>query len=249
MGKIIVNADDFGISSQVNSAIVQGIRRGLIDRATLIVNMDHTKDAVEIAKEYSIENRIGLHLNICEGIPLTEPIKKTIFCHENGAFCESTLKITKNRLYLDNKNRRALEIELRAQIEKYLSFGFQLKHVDSHEHTHTSISVWNVLEPLLLEYRMRTARLSRNIPESSIKGFNRIYKKYINHKISAFNGNKTEIDKFGSQDDVTKFLQEQTSFSGIELMIHPIMKDGKIVDIFNMIDIETWKKQHCIGDK
>lgn len=245
MKKIIVNADDFGLSKDVNEGIIYSFVHGLIDRTTLLVNMDFSGEAVILAKKYGLDRKVGLHLNIVEGRPLTEDIQSTILCDKKGDFNETTFKTLKNRLWLDKKTRNALQKEIRAQIEKYISYNLPLMHFDSHEHSHTSISVWRVLEPLLEEYNFKSVRLSRNIPESSIKGANKVYKFLLNKRIKNYNYRHGTIsDKFGSQDDVSNFIKENIPYLQIEMMVHPIMCNGILKDVFNTQSLDVWLKHN-----
>lgn len=50
MRKIIINADDFGISHEVNHAVVYCFKNKMINQTTLLVNMDFTMEAVSLAK-------------------------------------------------------------------------------------------------------------------------------------------------------------------------------------------------------
>lgn len=70
MIKLIVNADDFGLNEGVNNAILQSFSLGYITNTTLMVNMPGTDDAVKRAKEYGVWEKVGLHINLFEGIPL-----------------------------------------------------------------------------------------------------------------------------------------------------------------------------------
>ena len=72
----IVNADDFGLNQSVNRAIAESFRNGLCLNTTLIVNMPYADEAVEIAYKEGFSDRVGLHLNLTEGVPLTEPIRE-----------------------------------------------------------------------------------------------------------------------------------------------------------------------------
>ena len=48
---VVINADDFGISAEVNRAVVECFRRGLINRTTIMVNMPEAEDAKRLAQE------------------------------------------------------------------------------------------------------------------------------------------------------------------------------------------------------
>ncbi|MCI9217900.1 MAG: ChbG/HpnK family deacetylase [Dorea sp.] len=243
MIRLLINADDFGISSEVNEAIKECFSKELINRTSIMVNMPAYNEAIEIAKVCNFKDKVGLHINIMEGNPLTEDIKHTLFC-TNGVFNGEVFKKTVNRFWLNKNTRKALEKEIRAQIEKYLEDGFCLKHIDSHEHSHTNYSVMNVLNPLLHEYEFKSVRLSRNIPHKKIRGMKRVYKKFFNWKIIKFNsksGNETSrIKAFGGLEDIQQLIYNEEHYKIIELMVHPIMISGKIEDGIKRIGIENW---------
>ena len=252
MRELLINADDFGISLPVNRAISYCFEKKLIQRTTLMVNMPHTEDAVEIAYCKGFEGKVGLHLNLVEGIPLTNAIRHTIFCDDNGYFNGNLFRSKKNMLLLSLRVREALSEEIEAQILKYKQYGFTLMHIDSHHHFHTYPSIFFALYPLLSKYNFMTIRLSRNIPQSDIKGFKLLYKKMLNKKMLSFNENaqkatQANITKFGSQKDVEKELTQHKKIKGfIEVEVHPSMLNGVLIDLYNPLNIEEWLNKYDI---
>ena len=245
MKDLVINADDLGISENVNAAIIYCLKQKLIDRTTLMVNMEYTDAAVEQVKRLGLESKVGLHINIVEGFPLTNGIKNSILCNEDGTFDEKVLKLTRNRLWLDKKTKSLIRDEIEAQFNRFSSFGLIPKFVDSHEHAHVSLSIWAVLKPLLSEYGVESVRLSRNIPRRDIHGFNLIYKQLINTMILHYNKTKNVlIDSFGSQDDVDQAFDCCDNYDLTEMMVHPIMQDGKLRDAFNGMNIKEWRSMH-----
>jgi len=70
MKKVIVNADDFGLTQGVNEGIVKAYQEGILTSATLMANMPGFDQAVELAGTHP-ELGVGLHLNILRGHPLS----------------------------------------------------------------------------------------------------------------------------------------------------------------------------------
>ena len=60
MIKVIANADDFGKSHEVNLGILDGFKRGMLQRTTLMVNMPFADEAVQLAKENGFFDKGGL---------------------------------------------------------------------------------------------------------------------------------------------------------------------------------------------
>ena len=69
--RLIVNADDFGLTNGVNRAIIEGHTRGAVTSATLMANMPAFDAAVGLAKDHPSLG-VGLHFNIVTGQPLSE---------------------------------------------------------------------------------------------------------------------------------------------------------------------------------
>lgn len=245
MNKLLVNADDFGYSEAVNDAIVYGILNGLIDRTTIMVNMPFCEDAVNKAIKYGFESKVGLHLNVVEGKTLTEPIKKTILCNAEGLFDDEIMKKPVNRLFLDVNTKKALELEIEEQIKRYLEFGIGQKHIDSHRHAHVAPSIFPVVMHMAKKYEFKSIRLARNIPKSELGVFKLMLKNHINREIMRINHNDENsgypvIHYFGSMKDIEKQLVNGLSINGTELMVHPIVRDGKFCDAIEQESVEEW---------
>lgn len=253
MMQLLINADDFGISDNVNLAIDYCFKNNLIHRTSIMVNMESTDYAASLAKENGYDDKVGLHINLIEGVPLTEPIKNTYFC-TNGKFNGSVLRKQINRFYLNKQVRDAVGCEIRAQIQKYITYGFTLYHADSHEHTHTNPSVFRLLLPLMKEYNFRTMRLSRNIPKSEISGFKLIYKTILNKKIITFNKRceKQNVLFFGSQTDVVLSIKNSDLLDSgmVEMELHPSMnQSGELIELYYPINIKCWLDDKQIREK
>jgi len=237
---LIINADDFGKSEGVNKAITECFEKGYIDRTTIMVNMPFAEEALRISREKGFLDKVGVHLNLTEGRPLTEGIKKNpLFCDENGEFSASFYHSTKLRLHMDEKSVEDIYIELGAQIKKYKELGFTLNHIDSHHHVHTNYPVLKALTRLAKEYDFSSVRLSRNL-YSGGGILQRIYKDLYNSRVKKICRNTTDL--FGSYKDAIIYSEEmnvndKNAFKDylngrdLEIMVHPMYSDdGVLVD-------------------
>lgn len=232
--KIITNADDFGLSEDVNIAIDLAIQNNKIDRTTLLINMPYTAQAVNMAKRGNYLSKVGLHINLVEGTPLTEKIRKTNICDANGEFSGFFFKKTKNRLWINRDERNAIAEEIEAQIKHFIDLGLNTTHLDSHQHTHTNLSILSIILKLAKSYEFKTVRISRNIPKKEMTGIKRIYKLYINNKIARYNKSGGG-QFFGSRSDFKKEnINGENVYKNalVEVMIHPIIYKGRIIDNF-----------------
>src|SRR5690606_12544549 len=73
--RVIINADDFGLSSDENRTIIVAFQQGLISSATLMANMPAFEEACSLAREYGLQGRIGLHFNLTYGKPLSTALR------------------------------------------------------------------------------------------------------------------------------------------------------------------------------
>ena len=131
MISVYVNADDYGLDENRTRAILQAKEEGWISTTTAIVNSPWFEKAVELARGSRLYDNIGLHLNLTEGTPLTDSIKKSpLFCDENGQFNAVFHRSKKCRLVLPEFERNAVKEEVAAQFEKYRQSGLISFHLE-----------------------------------------------------------------------------------------------------------------------
>lgn len=241
---LIVNADDFGKSPEVNKAITECINRGIVNRTTVMTNMPYASEAAYIAAKNGFTEHVGLHINLTEGTPLSESIKKNpVFCDENGNFNQAFYYNTKLRLHMNDKCVFDIEQEIEAQLEMYRDLGFTLNHLDSHHHVHTNLPFYKALKNLSTVYDFSSIRLSRNLYKDQ-KFLKTVYKNYYNKLIGSICEHTTDF--FGSYIDAANYFifpndisslkkfEEFISKYDLEIMVHPlynqegILCDGEI---------------------
>jgi predicted glycoside hydrolase/deacetylase ChbG (UPF0249 family) len=130
--RLIVTADDFGLTERVSEAIIRAHREGIVTTASLMVNAPAFECAVTLAKENPTLD-IGLHLNLT---------------NEPFTFAASARSTD-------------IERETRRQIEKSLGTGLRITHIDGHKHVHAIPKVFKVLSRLAPQYGIRALRTMR----------------------------------------------------------------------------------------
>lgn len=156
---VIVNADDFGMNESCSRAICEAFRLGLVTDTTMMANGRYFDEAVRLAKENGFFDKIGIHLNLTEGEPLTEEIKAFPEYVRDGRFHKQRDMTKPPTRELES----AVYAELRAQIEKLRDAGIAITHADSHHYVHTTESVIDVAVKVLKEYSIRKVRLRLNL--------------------------------------------------------------------------------------
>jgi predicted glycoside hydrolase/deacetylase ChbG (UPF0249 family) len=82
---VVINADDLAKSSEGDDAILRCFDRRLISSATVMANMPRFGEAIALIHAGGFQDRLGVHLNLTEGFPLTDPIRRSSrFCSPAG---------------------------------------------------------------------------------------------------------------------------------------------------------------------
>ena len=255
---LFVNADDFGKNSEINRAICEAFGKGYITSTTLMANMPGAQEAYELAGQYGFRDRVGVHLNITEGMPLTAGIRNNpLICARDGSFNAAFYHNTKYRLYMDRQSIDQIKDELDAQISFFLKLGFTTLHIDSHHHVHTNYPVFRALKELSGKYSYSYIRLSRNLYRGG-SPFNSIYKLLYNPGVrrladscSGYFGSYRDVMTYFSLDpcspedrnkEATDAMKRLCGKNDVEIMVHPMYgADGELMDT----DIPM-KEQRCL---
>lgn len=152
MIKLIVNADDFGLTEGTNYGIIDGHINGLVNSTTMMMNMPGTEHAVRLAKEYNLLG-VGVHLVLTAGEPLLGDVPSLV--GSDGSFHKQSV------VREGNINPEEVEREWTAQIEKFLSYGLTPTHLDSHHHVHGLPILHDVLERLAAKYNVPIRRCGK----------------------------------------------------------------------------------------
>ncbi|UOY91009.1 chitin disaccharide deacetylase [Ectobacillus sp. JY-23] len=201
MIQVLVNADDFGLTRGVNHAIIDCYRYGLVNSTTMLVNMPAASHAAELAKA-NPGLRVGIHLTLTCGKPVSDAPSLT---KADGTFRLS------NRYGDETVDVIAAEQEWEAQIHKFLSYGLEPSHLDSHHHIHC----WEPLFPVIQRLSQKYGLPVRNgfSPEKAI---NRL----SDELRTDFYGDGVTLDYFNKL--------ESTTGSVIEIMCHPAYVDAEL---------------------
>lgn len=157
--KLIVNADDFGLSPGVNRAVEQAWQAGILTQASLMAGGDAFDDAVEIARR-NPGLQVGLHLTLVQGRPVLPPEQVPGLVGSNGCFPDNPVSVGM-KLFFDPTIRMQLRKEIEAQILKIKQAGIPLSHVDGHLNIQMHPTVFSVLSGLMARYEITSFRTTR----------------------------------------------------------------------------------------
>ena len=149
MSRLIVNADDFGLTSGVNRAIAELHAAGAVTSATLMARASAASEAIEIARSTPTLG-VGCHIVLVDGTPVLPPDRIASLIDARSGHFHSTLSAFLPRLLTGRIDTSEIEAEAAAQIALLKDRGVELSHIDTHKHTH--------MFPAVLSAVLRAAR-------------------------------------------------------------------------------------------
>ena len=164
MRRLIINADDFGLTRGVNRAIAEAHRAGVVTSATLMANSRAFDDAAGLARSMTAGNArfsVGCHVVLLDGEPALPPQRIPSLIQPGGGNGHFRAKLNdfviasfRGKLQPDE-----IEAEACAQIQRLQAAGIAPSHFDTHKHAHMFPSV---LRPLLRAARASGVAAVRN---------------------------------------------------------------------------------------
>ena len=212
--KIIVNADDWGLHSSINEAIVDGVNIGCINGISVCVN-GTASDINTLRYLYQKGIRIGLHLTW-----VGEPwLTKKVQFHNWKNFLIAYLLNKKNFI-------NDIIIESEAQLNKLVEAGIIPSHIDSHQHLHVLPELWEYVNLVALKIDNCNVRScyvkDRKWIKKGVSGkmLQKFASKNFNEEQSFFSCAGIKYSGNNTLATIKKEINENSS-NFIELIVHP----------------------------
>jgi len=210
---VVINADDFGLSAVVNREIVRCFSSEAISSTTIMANENFFDEAVELARTHGFADRVGVHLNLSHGRPLSDVPARL-------RRADGTLAFPQRRTWAPKADLESLRRELSAQVGRVVAAGLRPSHFDSHEHWVNSFPYTRVVLDVAREFGVRWIRPARNwlYRPSLIKtGFKVLYNSYLRSE------GVMGVRRFTDCKDFLGHRQAGGTLpaGGLELMCHP----------------------------
>jgi len=158
--RLIVNADDFGLSASVNAAVLRAHRDGILTTASLMVNEPGLAEAVQFARQ-NPRLGVGLHLTLLMGHAALPPAQIPGLVNPRGEFSNSPVGVGMNYFFRRGL-RDQLRAEIHAQFAKFHATGLPLDHVNGHLHLHLHPVIFKILMVDAAELGITHLRLTRD---------------------------------------------------------------------------------------
>ena len=154
--RLIVTADDFGASAEVNEAVELAFRGGVLRAASLMTAAPGAEDAVRRARA-NPGLGVGLHLVLVEGRPALPARELPDLTGPDGLFRRDMVACAVS-IFVKPSARRQLEAEVRAQFERFAATGLPLDHVNTHKHFHLHPTIAGAVLRVGRDFGMRAGR-------------------------------------------------------------------------------------------
>ncbi len=234
--RVVVNADDLGLSAAVNAEIFRLMETGRVTSATLLANAPATAAAAREMRGIPSAS-CGIHLNLTEFAPLTGDRNLGPLLDAGGRFNGRIRAVA-----LSSAVRHAVRREWNAQIGRLRDLGVEITHIDSHHHSHTIPSLFSTLKAVQSDSGIRRVRISKNLyrpsdrPATTLlakkKAWNFLLRRYVATRTAdAF----TDFRTMQSQG----FLDTPPG-RVIELMVHP--GSPEYADETALLEQEWWSR-------
>ena len=150
MKRLIINADDFGLSPGVSQGIALAAKTGVLTSTTIMGNMPDLSEHLKLLGEAPIG--LGVHLVLSAGKPVLTPDVVRSLVDDQGCFRRNFRQAVKLASPLEVKR------EWQAQIEHILSLGVKPTHLDSHHHVHIAPKLTRIAVELAKYYGIPAIR-------------------------------------------------------------------------------------------
>ena len=152
MKRLIINADDFGLTAGVTAGIVETMQHGVVSSTTAMVCLPEAGENIKRFAD-SVMGRIGLHLQLTDGRPCAAVATLDTLVDGDGKFPRSWRE-------LDSCEPDQIRREWHAQIEKINGLGIQPTHIDTHHHVHRFPGIFEVYAEIAAAYGLPARALT-----------------------------------------------------------------------------------------
>ena len=242
--KLIINADDLGLSAESNEGIKRAWELGYFTQTTFVANSDFSEAGAQLAADLGITDIVGLHLNIGEQHPLSSKLAQLPkyvdsrgMLNYNSVFMEKDTYgqspfTTYAELYQADDFKReveALRDEVALHIERFRALGFTCRHIDSHRNALVDLPVWLAARPVIEEAGFTTTRPTFD-SFATDDLYNKAYRTWL-----AAERRDAGLTTVGHSSSIPKFASRRDTMGTdetIEVYVHPQWTDGQLIDGF-----------------
>jgi predicted glycoside hydrolase/deacetylase ChbG (UPF0249 family) len=228
--RIIVNADDLGATAEINEAVFTMMNRGLVSSATIMANGPAVNDAIRSIPKFPACS-FGVHLNITQYAPLSGAQRF------GSLLPEGVLVRSMETAPAGPRLLAAVYAEWCAQVGFLLDSGVAISHFDSHHHVHNRPVLLPVLKALMMKFRVRRVRISKNVysPDQPATWLKLAQKQAYNSALRHLPAAKT-----------TSGFTEFESFYNLRRALHPIHHPTLEIMVHPGAESEKYQRENAL---
>lgn len=239
--KLIINADDFGLSKSISDGIILGIREGYITSTSIMANMTWAEYAIKKALEYNIDC-IGLHINLTVGKPI---ITNDNLINNNGQFYYNKEQIENPKLtYQDAYNEIMAQVNV---ISNYSDGKLKIDHLDTHHHLmdnpNIKQAIVDISQKLNLPIRKYDNIQNIKCPDFLYKDFtiNNVSIDSIKQMIEKYKNDNVVVELMTHPGLIDEYTKTVTSYLNREKELL-VLKESKELGLFEEIDLVSFQQ-------
>ncbi len=239
--KLIINADDYGLSKSISDGIILGIREGYITSTSIMANMTWAEYAIQKALEYNIDC-IGLHINLTVGKPI---LKNDNLINNNGYFYYNKEQIENPKLtYQDAYNEIMAQVNA---ISNYSDGKLKIDHLDTHHHLmdnpNIKQAIVDISQKLNLPIRKYDNVQNIKCPDFLYKDFtiNNVSIDSIKQMIEKYKNDNVVVELMTHPGLIDEYTKTVTSYLNREKELL-VLKESKELGLFEEIDLVSFQQ-------
>lgn len=233
--KLIINADDFGLSKSISDGILLGIKEEYITSTSIMANMPFAEYAVRKAIENGI-NCIGLHINLTVGKPI---IENNNLINNEGAFYYNREQIENPKLtYQDAYNEIMAQMDI---VSKYSYGKLKLDHLDTHHHLMDNPNIRQAIIDISKKFNLPIRK--NNVkgikcPDILYKDFtiNNVNVDSIRNMIETYKNENVVVELMTHAGFIDEYTKSVTSYLNRESELN-ILKESKKIGLFEVVEL------------
>lgn len=239
--KLIINADDYGLSKSISDGIILGIREGYITSTSIMANMTWAEYAIQKALEYNIDC-IGLHINLTVGKPI---LKNDNLINNNGYFYYNKEQIENPKLtYQDAYNEIMAQVNA---ISNYSDGKLKIDHLDTHHHLmdnpNIKQAIVDIAQKLNLPIRKYDNVQNIKCPDFLYRNFtiNNVSIDSIKQLIEKYKNDNVVVELMTHPGLIDEYTKTVTSYLNREKELL-VLKESKKLGLFEGIDLISFRE-------
>ncbi|NDP27995.1 MAG: ChbG/HpnK family deacetylase [Flavobacterium sp.] len=221
---LIINADDFGASNNINNSILQMHKLRIVSSTTIIANGNNFEQAIIIAKK---NPRLGIGVHLCLDGPYNIGTKYTTIINQETNQFYNVVQVVNKLKYFSFLESEIYQ-EYCLQIEKVLDNQIKISHLDHHHHLHLYLPSLRCIIKAANKYKIPYIRTQKVLFRNNQNAFNTIYRNIhhiiLRNKVKTIDGLfEPLITDNSSNSESYKRLSELIMLKNktIEIMLHP----------------------------